>query len=286
MRYLGMDGGGTHLAVTLIDEKKKITDRFKIDTGVNLTSVDLKRLKSILEDVHSKSQEVNGIVVSFSGAGTDKRKEVLRDILINTFNTNNVIVYNDGESILKFLFREKEIALVIAGTGALVIGMNHDKNIIRNGGWGHLFDDVGGGFWISTRIIQEAFKHRDGLREYDTIFEKLLKFYSVDKIEELTSLQLKEDFKTIISSFTKEALINPSDAVIEIIHDGLNDLSLRCKKILKLLNIKQLYFTGSLFNSEYYLNEFKKFMHGYSLIRVDTDVSEKMAFLAKEYFAK
>ncbi|WP_103898211.1 BadF/BadG/BcrA/BcrD ATPase family protein [Petrotoga halophila] len=284
MKFLGIDGGGTHIAGSLINESGDVLKKIVIETGVNLTSVDQERLKSIISKIKTKATEVDGIVISFSGAGTPQRKKQLLDIFKEIFVINNIVVYNDGESILYSLFKGSSIAIVIAGTGTLIIGMDKDQNIVRSGGWGHLFDDVGGGFWITTRIIQEAFRYRDKLREFDPIFNRLLKFYSCGNIEELTSLQGRKDFKTIISSFTKKALEKPTNLVEEIINEGISDLTLRCKKILDSLNINYLYLSGSIFKSEYYLQRFQEFMYQYSLNPLNFDVSEQMALLARKYF--
>ena len=283
MKYVGMDGGGTHISFSVITEENIQT--FEEKTGVNLTSISEKQLKSIFEDIKEKVGLVDGIVVSFSGAGTEKRKKYLKDLLLEIFNTDNLIIYNDGESILYSLYNGENLALVIAGTGSLVMGMNEKKEIIRSGGWGHLFDDVGGGFWISTRIIQEAFKYRDNLRNFDSIFDDLKEFYSVNSIEELTSLQGLNNFKTVISSFTEKALNEPTDVVKEIVDEGIKDLALRSKSMLKNLGIKKIYLYGSLFKSFYYLNNFQNAMKSYFLLPININVSVEMAKLAQKYFS-
>jgi len=283
LKFLGMDGGGTHIAVSIVNEKGNNLMEFEINTGVNLTSVDQERLKNIFKEIYYKTGFVDGIVVSFSGAGTQKRKDNLKSIIKDVFKIDEIIVYNDGESILYACYNGNNEALVISGTGTVVMGMTSEKQIIRSGGWGHLFNDVGGGFWIATRIIQEAFRYRDELREFDPIFERLKIYYRVDAIEELTSLQGKEDFKTIISSFTKDALKEPTLLVKEIVEEGIQDLSFRCKMILDKLALKEIYTHGGLFESKFYQSVFKEFMHPYSILPLKINVSEQMALLAKKH---
>lgn len=284
MKFLGMDGGGTHIAVSIVDENENLVMQFEINTGVNLTSINQERLKDIFREIYSKTSKVDGIVVSFSGAGNLKRKMYLQNIIKDVFCSNNVTVYNDGESILYSIYNGKNSSLVIAGTGTVVMGITSEEYIIRSGGWGHLFDDIGGGFWISTRIIQEAFRFRDRLREYDPIFDNLKSFYGVNTIEELTNLQGKEDFKKIISSFTKFALNNPTSLVQEIVENGIQDLTFRCKIVLSELKIQELYIHGSLFKSQFYNYIFKQNMHTYSLLPLEINVSNQMALLAKKFY--
>jgi hypothetical protein len=61
-------------------------------------------------------------------------------------------------------------------------------------------------------------------------------------------------------------------------------LTLRCRKILESLGITDLYLSGSLFKSEYYLQKFQEFMYNYLLHPLNLDVSEQMALLARKYF--
>lgn len=284
MKFLGMDGGGTHIAVSIVDENENLVMQFEINTGVNLTSINQERLKEIFNEIYIKTGKVEGIVVSFSGAGNLKRKMYLQKIIKDVFCSNNVKVYNDGESILYSIYNGKNSSLVIAGTGTIVMGITSEEYIIRSGGWGHLFDDIGGGFWISTRIIQEAFRFRDRLREYDPIFDNLKSFYGVNTIEDLTNLQGKEDFKKIISSFTKFALNNPTSLVQEIVENGIQDLTFRCKMVLNELEIQELYIHGGLFKSQFYNNVFKQNMYTYSLLPLEINVSNQMALLAKKFY--
>lgn len=279
-----MDGGGTHIAVSIVDENENLVMQFEINTGVNLTSINQERLKEIFNEIYIKTGKVEGIVVSFSGAGNLKRKMYLQKIIKDVFCSNNVKVYNDGESILYSIYNGKNSSLVIAGTGTIVMGITSEEYIIRSGGWGHLFDDIGGGFWISTRIIQEAFRFRDRLREYDPIFDNLKSFYGVNTIEDLTNLQGKEDFKKIISSFTKFALNNPTSLVQEIVENGIQDLTFRCKMVLNELEIQELYIHGGLFKSQFYNNVFKQNMYTYSLLPLEINVSNQMALLAKKFY--
>lgn len=80
-----MDGGGTHIAVSLVDENENLKMKFEINTGVNLTSVNQERLQEIFKEIYSKTGKVRGIVVSFSGAGTQSRKIKLQSIIKEIF---------------------------------------------------------------------------------------------------------------------------------------------------------------------------------------------------------
>jgi N-acetylglucosamine kinase-like BadF-type ATPase len=46
--------------------------------------------------------------------------------------------------------------VVIAGTGSIAFGRNSRGRIARAGGWGYLFGDEGGGFWIARQALRAA----------------------------------------------------------------------------------------------------------------------------------
>ncbi|MFA7568978.1 MAG: hypothetical protein WCY40_03815, partial [Defluviitoga tunisiensis] len=91
-------------------------------------------------------------------------------------------------------------------------------------------------------------------------------------------------FKTIISSFTKVALNEPTPLVKIIVEEGIQDLTFRCKIVLDKLEIKELYMHGGLFNSPYYNSLFRQYLHSYSLFPLEIDVSHQMALLAKKLY--
>ncbi len=60
-----MDGGGTHIAVSLVDENENLKMKFEINTGVNLTSVNQERLQEIFKEIYSKQVRLEGLLLVF-----------------------------------------------------------------------------------------------------------------------------------------------------------------------------------------------------------------------------
>jgi len=48
--------------------------------------------------------------------------------------------------------------VVIGGTGSIAYGQNADGRTARAGGWGYLFGDEGGGFWIVREAMRAALR--------------------------------------------------------------------------------------------------------------------------------
>ena len=52
--------------------------------------------------------------------------------------------------------------VVIAGTGSIAFGRDSRGRTARAGGWGYLFGDEGGGFWIARQALRAALRLEEG----------------------------------------------------------------------------------------------------------------------------
>ncbi|PZR58342.1 MAG: hypothetical protein DLM50_04320 [Candidatus Meridianibacter frigidus] len=58
-------------------------------------------------------------------------------------------------------FGEGPGVVVIAGTGTVAYGTDASGESVTLGGWGYLFGDEGGAFWIGRRLIERAMRDED-----------------------------------------------------------------------------------------------------------------------------
>jgi N-acetylglucosamine kinase-like BadF-type ATPase len=278
MIVFGIDAGGSNLRVTKLDNSKIEQKKYK--TGINLTAVKKEDIYKIFNVLKKDFGEPDVLTGCFSGGGHPKRIIFLKEILEDIFKNTKLELMSDIEGLHKAIFNNNKGAVVICGTGSIVYGKDSNQNTFRAGGWGHLFDDEGSGYWISAQIINKSLKYRDRIHGYDEIFEKLLEFYNFNDIESLVNLQMEKDFKAKISSFTKVALSNPTPLVDKIVEEGTKILYEKSKIILnKIEEENDLYLYGSLFNSEYYLNKFKSKFNNFNLKVFNGEIDKILAEL-------
>lgn len=55
--------------------------------------------------------------------------------------------------------------VLAAGTGAIALGVRTPSPTVQVDGWGFLYGDAGGGFWIGSRGMDAAFRGHDGRAE-------------------------------------------------------------------------------------------------------------------------
>ncbi len=274
MKVLGIDGGGTSLKATVVQEKQ-IIGRIVLEKGVNLSAVDPKQLEETIKDLFQWSGKVDLVRAAFSGAGSEQRKLFLKEVLAKYFTSSTLQIFTDAEGVLYSCYEDEPVVVVIAGTGSVVMGIDSSQRIHRAGGWGHLFDDEGGAFSVVCKIIRAALDYKDGIGDFDPVFDELIKFYKVNFIEDLVDLQRLRDFKERIASFASSMSITP--LVLKILQEDFQVLLKRTRCILHKTNAKKLYIHGGMFKIPQVQNIFRKNFTQVQVLKLEKDVDYMLA---------
>jgi N-acetylglucosamine kinase-like BadF-type ATPase len=95
--------------------------------------------------------------LGFSGGPADK-ESILHEIL----PCYQIFVTDDAHIALAGATAGEPGLVVIAGTGSIAFGRNARERTARAGGWGYLFGDEGGGFWIARQALRAALRWEEG----------------------------------------------------------------------------------------------------------------------------
>lgn len=274
MRVLGIDGGGTSLKATVSQEDGTVR-RIVLNRGVNLSAVDPELLEETIKELSEWAKDVEIVRAAFSGAGSQQRRSLLKEILSRHFPSSTLQIFTDAEGILYSCYTGQPIAVTIAGTGSVVMGIDRSQIIHRAGGWGHLFDDEGGAFSVVCKIIRAALDYRDGIAEFDSSFDQLLSFYKVKSIEDLVDLQRLQDFKERIASFASQMKITP--LVLKVLKEDLQTLINRTKCILNKTGASKLYIHGGMFKIPEVEQIFVENLSHMEILKLKYDVDHMLA---------
>lgn len=77
-------------------------------------------------------------------------------------HSDRTIITNDSDIALTGATGGQTGIVVIAGTGSIAFGRNRKGETARAGGWGYLFGDEGGAFWIAQQGIRAALRWEEG----------------------------------------------------------------------------------------------------------------------------
>lgn len=95
--------------------------------------------------------------LGFSGGPADK--QLLLDQILTS---DHLLLTDDATIALAGALAGDPGIVVIAGTGSIAFGRNPQGRTARVGGWGYLFGDEGGGFWIVREALRAALSCEEG----------------------------------------------------------------------------------------------------------------------------
>jgi N-acetylglucosamine kinase-like BadF-type ATPase len=90
--------------------------------------------------------------------GTGDKESIVKEILASDLTR----VTDDALIALSGATAGEPGLVVIAGTGSIAFGRNSGGRTARSGGWGYLFGDEGGGFWIARQALRAALRLEEG----------------------------------------------------------------------------------------------------------------------------
>lgn len=134
--------------------------------------------------------DVRATVMGIAGSDTPiDREQIMRNApaskaLQSTYATNDVaLAWASGT------YCEPGVA-IISGTGSNTFGVNERGQTWRVGGFDYMLGDEGSGFWLGVSAMKAALRYRDGRGRPTLLAERILKFYGVQRLEDLSNLVL------------------------------------------------------------------------------------------------
>ena len=192
---IGMDGGGTKTRV-LVKEQLDGETLFDQNFGMsNYNNIGVEGLRPVFREVYEElvtcfGERLQDAILVLGSAGVDRPKdiEIYLSALKESGFTCQLEVVNDAEIALVGGNGDRKDALMIAGTGSIVVGINPNGKIVRSGGWGGLISDEGSGFQIGRHAIAAVMQEYDKVISPTSFTEKLLAHFQLTSPEDFMDL--------------------------------------------------------------------------------------------------
>ncbi|HIK11762.1 MAG TPA: ATPase [Oscillatoriaceae cyanobacterium M33_DOE_052] len=204
---LGIDGGGTKTVCVLMEESGEVVGRgdagpsnyqtVGLDaSGEEIALAIAAALRSAIDSGWQGEREVRGIGVGLAGVGRPEDVVVVYSLVQHlqyrlplpltwAVSPAAVVVDNDCAIALAGGVGDNVGVVVIAGTGAIAYGRNHEGITKRASGWGYLLGDEGSGYNIAQQGLRAAVRAHDGRGPSTTIGALLQDHLSISTLEEL-----------------------------------------------------------------------------------------------------
>jgi len=164
--YLGLDGGGTKTTCAVGDESQLLATA--IAGPSNIVRVGEAQARESLAQAVRLACAAAGIApadvtrtcVGGSGAAHPELAAKIRQIFAAILATP-IEVVGDMQIALEAAFDTGPGVVVIAGTGSIAYGRDHQGNTARAGGWGFAIGDEGSAHWIGRSAVNAVLRASD-----------------------------------------------------------------------------------------------------------------------------
>jgi N-acetylglucosamine kinase-like BadF-type ATPase len=203
--------------------------------------------------------------LGFSGGPADK-ESIVGEIL----SIGKTIVTHDGLIALSGATAGGPGLITIAGTGSFAFGRNASGKTARAGGWGYVFGDEGGGFYITRQALRAALRFEEGWGPRTVLRPMFLDATGASDINDLLHRFYTPEFpRPRIAEFSKmvnEAAIRGDKIARAILDDAAQELATIAEGVRRQLfgaaDVPLVAYVGGMFRSTILLEQFRAILEG------------------------
>ncbi|UNQ73213.1 BadF/BadG/BcrA/BcrD ATPase family protein [Infirmifilum sp. NZ] len=142
--------------------------------------------RSALESAQLDLDDLDLIVLSWAGLDTREQhtraKEIAERVGLPADKTH---IIHDALAALYAVTLGRPGVAVIAGTGAIAIGLDAEGRTTRSSGWGWLIGDEGSGAWIALQALNSASRAYDGRGPWTSLVKRISDYFGVHDLLEI-----------------------------------------------------------------------------------------------------
>ncbi len=218
--FLGIDGGGTRTTVWLADEEGKVLARAEagpsnpVKVGFraaqheigNATRAALGQagiLKAPRQRTHAV--KLNAVCAGISGVDRPSVHDPLIKWMRRNIPARRHLLTSDAAIALAAAVGDSPGIIVIAGTGSIAFARDDRGRILRAGGWGSPFDNLGAGYDLGRRAVTAALQAFDGRGARTRLLTQLTRVLALKDITEVVSKHLEPQQIAALAPLVLEA---------------------------------------------------------------------------------
>lgn len=239
---IGVDSGGTSTKAAAYELDGNLLKETRTGFGnlLNNTNEALLNIRKAITDIFDDLGESNCQMVVLGVAGVDSGgfREILQEDL-DHFQPK-VVLLNDAWLAHYALLNGANGALVISGTGSIVIGRNEEVED-RVGGYGNLLGDEGSGYDIARKIIKSTLDAQDEGREFSELEERVLSFGDFDSVTDIVKFVYASSKDKIaeLSMVAVDLAEKGNTEAIQIFEEAGQDLGKQVNLLLAKLKLNE-----------------------------------------------
>lgn len=271
--FLGVDGGQSSTTALIGDESGRV-----IGMGwggpsnhVGAAQGRAKFVNAVGECVAAACAQASidprfaSACLGFSGGPADK-ESIVNEIL----SSERTLVTHDGLIALSGATSGQPGLITIAGTGSFAFGRNAAGETARAGGWGYIFGDEGGGFFIARQALRAALQFEEGWGTATVLRPMFLEATGAPDVNDVLHRFYTTEFpRPRIAEFSKvvdDAAMSGDEIARAILDDAARQLALIAQAVRQQLftagDSALVAYVGGVFRSKILLERFRALLEG------------------------
>jgi N-acetylglucosamine kinase-like BadF-type ATPase len=268
--FLGVDGGQSSTTAMIGDETGRVVGmgRGGPSNHAGASEGRAKFLSAMNECLTAACEEASldrsirftSVCLGFSGGPVDK-EPLLREILAS----DRMIVTHDARIALAGATAGEPGVIAIAGTGSIAFARDSSGKTARAGGWGFIYGDEGGGFYIVRQALRAALRFEEGWGPPTSLRPILMDATGARNMNDLLHRFYTPEFpRPRIAAFSKlvdQGAAAGDAASREILNDAAQQLSTLVSavrdQLFKPHEPARVSFVGGVFRSPFVLGRFR-----------------------------
>ena len=270
--FLGVDGGQSSTTALIADEAGRV-----VGTGLGGPC---NQAGAIQSSLHAACEEagLNPASARFASAclglsgGTAGKESILAEMV----SSDRTLVTDDAHIALTGATAGLPGVVVIAGTGSIAFGRNSAGRTARAGGWGYLFGDEGGSFWIARQALRAALRWEEGWGAPTSLRARFLDATGTRSINDLMHRCYTAEFPrprvASLAVLVNDAAERDDPSALEILDSAARELALLAVAVRAQLFQAEdptlVTYVGGVFRSRILLGRFRAWTEPEAAVRV------------------
>lgn len=244
MYFIGIDNSAKYSRLAAIDADKKVLGHhIGNSANLNVFSRDIVRdnLKKLILEfnrlTNTKFDDCGGICIGASCVSGKEYAVEMEQVLNDLGMECPVKAVNEMDLVLAAECLGQPGIVIYSGTDSIAYAVDKNNVSHRIGGYGHLIDSGGSGYWIGIQAIKHSIMAYDGRIQGTSLADRIQKSFRINEISKIIEFIYSDKFnKAVISELAhivKSAAAEGDATAIEIENKAAEDLFLLARAMIE-----------------------------------------------------